>query len=556
MWLRRAGADPARLTLHAARQRVVRVKRGLRRLGHLTAIVTVAWAATASAQDPTTTATPDTTEDLTVTITSPPAGQPIPPQGEIAFAANKEGASFSCFNGTTSGPCTSPAPYGPLEPGESFTFAVVAVLGREKSPEARATYPVAAVTPAPALAVTITDAPSGTVGGTSATIAFAASRPGATFRCTLDNVDAACTSPTTYSDLSNGTHAFSVVAQDGRDVSPPETASWTVSAVRPPPARPPRAIITAAPEGRVSSRRARIAFTSTGGAVRFECSLDRAPFAGCRSPRRYTHLARASHTFAVRAVAANGAAGPPAIARWRVAAAQIVTPPSGGRLNWPAVILACLLAALAAALAVLRMMRARRRAAWQREARAEPPERPCSERNHYCQKAKVSAKPGPRAISYLEAHGRDGDGRRLQRRLGGRLVDELNGVVGDYRRDQDRNRLGTAVRPAATMLLHELDAWPVSDQVTVDAHLVAAEVEYEFTLYVCSKRGDREPEWETEDEWKASLEEEREESAVKLDRRQPVGAQTESALDQLAELVTKVDEHIRVEVSAEGRLRV
>jgi hypothetical protein len=550
---RRAAA--ARLTLDAGRRRVVLVKPGLRRLGSLTAIVAVAYAATASAQDPAPGAA-GTTESLTVTITSPPTDQPIPPQGQISFAANKPGASFRCLSETMNEPCTSPAPYGPLEPGKPFTFAVVALLGREKSPEARATYAVATAQPPPALAVTITDAPSGTVAGTSATIAFTASRPGATFRCTLDNVDAACTSPTAYADLSNGTHSFSVVAQDANDVSEPATASWTVSAAGPSPTKAPRAIITAAPEGRVSSRRARLAFTSTAGAARFECSLDRSRFVDCRSPRRYHHLARASHTFVVRAVAANGATGPPAVARWRVAAAPGIMPPSDGGTSWPAVILACLLAAAAAALAAHRILHARRRADWQRQARAEPPDRPCSERNHYCRKVKVKARPGPRVISYLDARARGSDGRQLHRQLGGRLARELNGVVGDYRGDRNRDRLRTAVLPAAGMLLHELDSWPVTEQVTVDAHLVAAEVEYEFTLYVCSKSRDSEPEWEKEDEWTASLADEREESAVKLDRRQPVGVQTESALDQLAELVTNIDEHVSVDVSGEGRLQV
>jgi len=549
------GAAGARLTLAAGRRRVVRVMRGLRRLGALTAIVAVAYAATASAQDPTTGT--GTTEGLTVTITSPSTDQPIPPQGQIAFAANKAGASFRCLFGTTNELCTSPVSYGPLEPGKPFTFTVVAVLGREKSPEAQATYTVATAPPPPALAVTITDAPSGTVARTSATIAFTASRPGATFRCSLDNVDAACTSPKQYAGLANGTHTFSVVAQDGPDVSKPKTASWTVSAAVPPTAKPPRAIITAAPEGRVSSRRARLAFTSTAGAARFECSLDGSPFAGCRSPRSYRRLARALHTFVVRAVAANGAAGPRAVARWRVVAAAGVTPPSDGGPSWPAVILACLLAAAAAALAAHRIMRARRRADWQLQARDEPPERPCSERNHYCQKVKVKAKPGPRVISSLDARARGGDGRELHRRLDGRLVRELNGVVAVYRGDRDRDGLRTAVQRAAGMLLHELDSWPgATDEVTEDAHLVAAEVEYEFTLYVCSKSRDREPEWEKEDGWTASLADEREESAAKLDRRQPARVQEESALDQLAEFVTNVDEHISVEVSGESRLKV
>ena len=533
-------------------------------------VIAVSYTAAAAAQDTTTGSTGTSNggsssvtpgERLQVTITSPPPDQPIPPTGEISFAANEPGATFSCLvGGTPTNPCTSPVPYGPLPAGSPFTFAVSASLGQDKS-AARAAYTVASATPAATLTVKITGAPSGTVTSSSATIAFEANRQNATFRCTLDAVENACASPTGYTGLANGTHAFSVVALDGREASAPVTTSWTVSTTVRPVSKPPRVIITSAPEGDVRSHRARLAFTSTAAAAGFQCSLDRSPFADCTSPQRYRRLAGGSHTFAVRALAAGGAAGPPASARWRVVAARIVTPPSGGGPDWPLVIVVCLGVALAAAIAAQRVMRTRRRAAWQPQARAEPPERPCSERNHYCQKIKLTAKPGPRIISRLDAHARGSDGREIARLLPGRLVNALNGAVADYRRDRHRERLRTALLPATGMLLSELDSWiarkVAHDEVTVDARFLAAEVEYAFTLYVCKgRKPDDQPEWEKEDEWKASLEDEREQNAVRLDLRRPVGAQTEIALAQLVELVTKVDEHITLEVSSESRLRV
>src|SRR3954469_11669990 len=64
---------------------------------------------------------------LRVAITSPADGTQIPASGEISFAANTVGAAFRCVVGTQPAePCTSPVPYGPLDPGTSLTFAVSA----------------------------------------------------------------------------------------------------------------------------------------------------------------------------------------------------------------------------------------------------------------------------------------------------------------------------------------------------------------------------------------------------------------------------------------------
>jgi hypothetical protein len=79
---------------------------------------------------------------------------------------------------------------------------------------------------------TITSAPSGTVAGGSASLAFSSSEAG-TFQCSLDAAAyTACTSPTAYSGLAGGAHAFSVRAVDtaGNVDTTPATASWTSSA--------------------------------------------------------------------------------------------------------------------------------------------------------------------------------------------------------------------------------------------------------------------------------------------------------------------------------------
>ncbi len=76
----------------------------------------------------------------------------------------------------------------------------------------------------------IDSGPSGSVVDTSATFSFSASEP-STFQCRLDSgAFAPCTSPTSYTDLTLGSHTFEVVATDGSsnvDASP-AAQSWTV----------------------------------------------------------------------------------------------------------------------------------------------------------------------------------------------------------------------------------------------------------------------------------------------------------------------------------------
>ena len=76
----------------------------------------------------------------------------------------------------------------------------------------------------------IDSGPSGSVTDTSATFSFSANEP-STFQCRLDGgAFAPCTSPTSYADLTAGSHTFQVAAIDGSfnvDASPAER-TWTV----------------------------------------------------------------------------------------------------------------------------------------------------------------------------------------------------------------------------------------------------------------------------------------------------------------------------------------
>ncbi len=83
---------------------------------------------------------------------------------------------------------------------------------------------------------TITGGPSGTVTSTVASFTFSASEPGATFACSLDGGGfQPCSSPQTYSGLTDGSHSFQVRATDpaGNGDQTPAAQSWTVRATPP-----------------------------------------------------------------------------------------------------------------------------------------------------------------------------------------------------------------------------------------------------------------------------------------------------------------------------------
>ena len=82
---------------------------------------------------------------------------------------------------------------------------------------------------------------------------------------------------------------------------------------------PPDTIINSGPSGTVSSTSATFTFSATESGSTFQCRLDGAAFAACTSPKSYTNLTNASHTFEVRATdAANNLDPTPAARTWTV----------------------------------------------------------------------------------------------------------------------------------------------------------------------------------------------------------------------------------------------
>src|SRR5207245_1602940 len=79
-----------------------------------------------------------------------------------------------------------------------------------------------------------------------------------------------------------------------------------------------------------ASATASFAFSASRAGATFECSLDGSAYATCTTPASYASLADGPHTFAVRALDADGVDATPASASWTVDTRAPTTSLAGG----------------------------------------------------------------------------------------------------------------------------------------------------------------------------------------------------------------------------------
>lgn len=163
--------------------------------------------------------TPDTV------ITDKPANPTRATSADFGFTSTSAGASFECALDTASfSACTSPRSYQGLAEG-GHTFQVRATDGNGTDPSP-ASYTWTVDTTAPE--TTITSGPSSPTTSSSASFSFSSNESGVTYRCALDSGAAtACTSPKTYSGLTEGDHRVEVTATDAAGNPDPTPAVWT-----------------------------------------------------------------------------------------------------------------------------------------------------------------------------------------------------------------------------------------------------------------------------------------------------------------------------------------
>jgi hypothetical protein len=252
------------------------------------------------------TAAPETT------ISSGPADPTQATSATFDFAS-EPGATFQCqLDGGGYTTCSSPKSYSGLGAG-SHTFSVRAVdaAGNADATPASRSWTIDLTAPQ----TTIGSGPADPANSSGASFGFGSDEANSTFECQLDGGGwTACSSPASYSGLSDGTHTFEVRATDtaGNQDTTPATSTWTIDTAAP------DTSISSGPSDPTTATSATFDFTSEPGAS-FECRLDGGGWAACSSPATYDTLAAGPHTFEVRASdAATNTDPTPAVHTWTI----------------------------------------------------------------------------------------------------------------------------------------------------------------------------------------------------------------------------------------------
>ena len=128
----------------------------------------------------------------------------------------------------------------PTSAGQVFHFLKVTVAGSTvtvtPTDENGNTFDVQTYKVDSGVDTVIDSGPAPFTNSTSASIAFHATLPGATFACRLDGAGpTSCSSPISYTGLAETSHSFSVAASAAGTTDPfPATRAWTVDTTRPP----------------------------------------------------------------------------------------------------------------------------------------------------------------------------------------------------------------------------------------------------------------------------------------------------------------------------------
>jgi hypothetical protein len=240
----------------------------------------------------------------------------------LSWAKNETGANATALNGYTLDPESTSFLWAefqtPLSAG-SYTgnFEYDSAIGWQT-----AIVGLKPRTPGPTLPV-ITSTPANPTNQTSASLSFNDTETGVSFFCQLDgSAFSACASPVSYTSLSQGSHTFSVKAQDTTGAqSSAASFTWTIDTTP-----PPTPSITSTPTNPTTQNSASFSFSDTQTGVSFFCQLDGSSFTACSSPVSYPGpLTLSSHTFSVEAKDAAGNQSGAASFSWTIVVGPTVS---------------------------------------------------------------------------------------------------------------------------------------------------------------------------------------------------------------------------------------
>ncbi len=235
------------------------------------------------------------------------------------FSADETNVTFECqLDSAAYATCTSPSAQSVAAGAHTFRVRAIDRAGNVDATPDVHSWTVDTSTPD----TTITSGPSGATASTGATFIFSSTNAGTspTYECRRSppgGAFTACTSPVTYTGLTDGTaYTFEVQVRNlAGTVDPtPATRTWTPDLTA-----PNTTFVSGNPSGSVSSTSANIAFTSNEAGSTFQCSLEGGTFTTCTSPSVQSGLSQGGHMFAVRAIDVAGNMDmSPASASWTV----------------------------------------------------------------------------------------------------------------------------------------------------------------------------------------------------------------------------------------------
>ena len=175
-----------------------------------------------------------------------------------------------------------------------------------------------ASSPAPQPDLELGSGPPKITSSATASVAFAASVPGALFQCVLDRRPAEpCTSPFTAAGLSDGDHRIfvRVYGDPYNGQTSWKEHAFTIDTI------PPETAVRVSNAGWPYSEDAVRIQPAASETVTYDCALDGAAFGPCPASNLYTGLPAGTHTVQVRATDRAGNTDPtPAAANWTVRA--------------------------------------------------------------------------------------------------------------------------------------------------------------------------------------------------------------------------------------------